>query len=91
MSEWTKWSSVDASGTVFRYRYVLRPALDSGKACEDLLQLKKGIVYIAWLCNLVLTYFITIGITVTETSLYSSHLCLTLSKKAKYSKRITYL
>ena len=46
MSEWTKWSSVDASGTVFRYRYVLRPALNGGKACEDLLQLKKGTLYI---------------------------------------------
>jgi len=44
MSEWTKWSSVDASGIVFRYRYVLRPALNGGKACADLLQLKKGII-----------------------------------------------
>jgi hypothetical protein len=51
---------------------LLRPALNSGKECEDLLQLKKGIVYIAWLCNLVLTYFITIGITVTETSQFGT-------------------
>ena len=43
MSEWTKWSTVDASGTIFRYRYVVRPALNGGKECEDLLQLKKGL------------------------------------------------
>jgi len=42
MSEWTKWSVVDATGTTFKYRYVLRPALNGGKACEDLLEMGKG-------------------------------------------------
>jgi hypothetical protein len=42
MSEWTKWSAPDATGTRFRYRMVLRPALNGGKACEDLLEMGKG-------------------------------------------------
>ena len=42
MSDWTKWSVVDDSGTTYRYRYVLRPALNGGKKCDDILQLKKG-------------------------------------------------
>jgi len=46
MSEWTKWSAVDATGTTYKYRYVLRPALNGGKACEDLLQVKKGNVFV---------------------------------------------
>jgi hypothetical protein len=45
MSDWTKWSVVDDTGTTYRYRYVLRPALNSGKECEDLLQIKKGYYY----------------------------------------------
>ena len=42
MSDWSKWSDVDATGSSYRYRYVLRPALNGGKKCDDLLQLKKG-------------------------------------------------
>ena len=42
MSDWSNWSDVDATGTTYRFRYVLRPALNGGKECEDLLQLKKG-------------------------------------------------
>ena len=42
MSEWTPWTKPDATGTIYRYRYVLRPALNKGKECEDLMQLKKG-------------------------------------------------
>jgi hypothetical protein len=45
MSDWTNWSDVDATGSSYRYRYVLRPALNGGKACKDLLQLKKGICH----------------------------------------------
>jgi hypothetical protein len=40
MSDWTKWSVVDDSGTTYRYRYVLRPALNGGKECADLLQIR---------------------------------------------------
>jgi hypothetical protein len=44
MSDWSNWSDVDATGASYRYRYVLRPALNGGKKCDDLLlQLKKGI------------------------------------------------
>ena len=43
MSDWTKWSVVDDTETIYRYRYVLRPALNGGKECADLLQIKKGI------------------------------------------------
>ena len=43
MSEWTAWTKPDASGTVYRVRYVVRPSVNGGKECEDLLQLKKGI------------------------------------------------
>jgi hypothetical protein len=43
MSDWSNWSDVDATGSSYRYRYVLRPALNGGKSCKDLLQLKKGI------------------------------------------------
>ena len=43
MSEWTKWTAPDATGTTFRVRMVVRPALNGGKECEDLMQLKKGI------------------------------------------------
>ena len=42
MSDWTRWSVPDATGTIYRVRYVLRPALNGGKECEDLMQLKKG-------------------------------------------------
>ena len=42
MSDWSKWIGPDASGTVYRFRYVVRPSLNGGKECEDLLQLKKG-------------------------------------------------
>ena len=47
MSEWTAWSKPDATGTVYRVRYVIRPGLNGGKECEDMLQLKKGI----WNCR----------------------------------------
>ena len=46
MSDWTNWSEPDATGTRFRFRMMLRPALNGGKECEDLIQLGKGI-----LCN----------------------------------------
>jgi len=46
MSDWSNWSDVDATGSSYRYRYVLRPALNGGKECDDLLQLKKGELFI---------------------------------------------
>ena len=45
MSPWTPWSKPDATGTIYRVRYVIRPALNGGKECEDLMQLKKGMEY----------------------------------------------
>ena len=42
VSEWSKWSAPDASGTRYRVRYMLRPALNGGKECADLIQLGKG-------------------------------------------------
>ena len=42
VSEWTAWSAPDATGTRFRYRMMLRPALNGGKECPDLLEVGKG-------------------------------------------------
>ena len=42
VSEWTNWSEPDATGTRFRFRMMLRPALNGGKECEDLMQTGKG-------------------------------------------------
>ena len=42
MSDWSNWSEPDATGTRFRVRMMLRPALNGGKECEDLIQLGKG-------------------------------------------------
>ena len=43
VSEWTAWSAPDATGTRYRVRYTLRPALNGGKECPDLMQIGKGI------------------------------------------------
>jgi hypothetical protein len=43
VSDWTNWSAPDATGFKFRYRMMLRPALNGGKECPDLLQMIKGI------------------------------------------------
>ena len=43
VSEWTAWSTPDATGVRFRYRYMIRPALNGGKECQDLIQLGKGL------------------------------------------------
>jgi len=43
VSEWTAWSAPDATGVRFRYRYMIRPPLNGGKECPDLLQLGKGL------------------------------------------------
>ena len=42
VSEWTAWSEPDATGTRFRFRMMLRPALNGGKECPDLIELTKG-------------------------------------------------
>ena len=39
---WTAWSAPDATGSRFRYRVMLRPALNGGRTCPDLLQIGKG-------------------------------------------------
>jgi hypothetical protein len=42
VTDWTNWSAPDATGSRFRYRMMLRPALNGGKTCPDLLQVGKG-------------------------------------------------
>ena len=44
MSDWTAWSAPDATGSRYRVRYVIRPALNGGKECEDddLMDTSKG-------------------------------------------------
>jgi len=44
VTDWTNWSAPDATGSRFRYRMMLRPALNGGKECPDLLQLGKGML-----------------------------------------------
>jgi hypothetical protein len=39
---WTTWSAPDASGSRFRYRVMLRPALNGGKTCPELINVGKG-------------------------------------------------
>jgi hypothetical protein len=43
VSDWTKWSAPDATGSAFRYRMVTRPAINGGKECPELIQARKGI------------------------------------------------
>jgi hypothetical protein len=61
MSDWSKWSDVDATGSSYRYRYVLRPALNGGHKCDDLLQLKKGefllVFHLYWMMICVILYW----------------------------------
>jgi hypothetical protein len=42
VSDWSNWSAPDASGVRFRVRYMIRPALNGGKECQDLIQLGRG-------------------------------------------------
>lgn len=42
MSAWTNWQAPDATGTIYRYRAVVRPPLNGGNKCEELFELKKG-------------------------------------------------
>jgi hypothetical protein len=42
VADWSKWSAPDASGVRFRVRYMIRPALNGGKECPDLIQLGRG-------------------------------------------------
>jgi hypothetical protein len=42
VSDWSNWSAPDASGVRFRVRYMIRPALNGGKECPDLIQLGRG-------------------------------------------------
>ena len=39
---WSSWSQPDATGTRSRIRYVVRPPLNGGHACPDLIQIGKG-------------------------------------------------
>ena len=43
VADWSNWSAPDSTGVRFRYRYMIRPALNGGKECPDLMQLGKGI------------------------------------------------
>ena len=42
VSDWSEWSSPDATGTIYRHRMMTRPALNGGKECPELMQMKKG-------------------------------------------------
>jgi len=43
MSDWSAWSKYDAAGVSYRFRQMLRPALNGGKECPDeLIQLRKS-------------------------------------------------
>lgn len=42
MSDWSKWIGPDASGSVYRVRMVVRPSINGGERCPDLIQLNKG-------------------------------------------------
>lgn len=42
VGDWTNWSTPDATGTRFRYRLMVRPPLNGGKACPELIQLGRG-------------------------------------------------
>lgn len=46
VSNWSKWIGPDATGSVYRVRMVVRPSINGGEKCPDLIQLKKGIVKI---------------------------------------------
>ena len=39
---WTDWSAPDATGTRYRVRVMVRPALNGGNACPELIQIGKG-------------------------------------------------
>jgi len=56
VSEWSKWSAPDASGTRYRFRYMLRPALNGGKECPDLIQLGKGNIIVIYLSGIFWLY-----------------------------------
>jgi hypothetical protein len=43
---WSSWAGPDATGSLFRYRIMVRPALNGGKQCPELINLRKGIVII---------------------------------------------
>lgn len=43
---WSDWVGPDATGTVYRYRYMTRPNLNGGSECPDLMQLKKGTIFV---------------------------------------------
>ena len=42
VSDWSEWSKPDATGTIYRHRMMTRPALNGGKECPELMQMKKG-------------------------------------------------
>ena len=42
VNPWTAWAGPDHTGTMYRTRCVKRPALNGGKACPSLIEMKKG-------------------------------------------------
>jgi len=42
VSPWTEWSNQDPSGKRIRIRTVIRPALNGGAQCPDLMEEKYG-------------------------------------------------
>ena len=50
VGDWTNWSAPDATGSRFRYRMMLRPPLNGGKTCPELIQLGKGNILSIQIC-----------------------------------------
>lgn len=45
--EWSKWSEVDETGTIYRSRKVIRPGMNGGKGCPPLIEIKKGNTHVS--------------------------------------------
>jgi hypothetical protein len=45
----------DASGVRFRVRYMIRPALNGGKECADLIQLGRGNFFVNYINFILMT------------------------------------
>lgn len=57
MSEYVLLRRPDATGTIFRYRFVLSPALNDGKECGVLLELMRGLLNLEIIINILLSHF----------------------------------
>jgi len=42
VSDWSAWTTADQTGTVTRIRMQVRPAINGGKKCPNMIESKKG-------------------------------------------------